>query len=152
MSLNKFQDSIIDTSIYQSLIEYLSINDRINFLYINKYTYNKIKVYLIKNIKNRTYNIIYKAMLKYINILKCVDYDTIYGLMDENKITRKLIALHYFKYYPKNHIPYLYNMGDGLKKKIIDRYKIKITNTPTRFDLYYLFKNIPLNYILFIGW
>ena len=112
------------------------------------------KRYVRKLIQNRAYILIFNLMLKNKNILKHItqhNFDTLYM---NNTLTKKTVALYYFKFYEKRFINAIYNEQHSGKKEIIDTYKDKdkITENPTRYDLYFLLKKIPIHDVLYIGW
>ena len=85
-------------------------------------------------------------------ILNNVSQINIHILTQNNVLTKKMLALYYFKYYDKQFIDIIYNKLHGYKKSIIEKYKTKYTNNPSRYDLYFLLKKIPISDVMTIGW
>ena len=145
-----FENTLINTNVYQIVLDYLSLKDIKNIIFLSKNIL--YKRYIRKLIKNRSCIFIFNIMLKNKNILKHItqhNFDTLYM---NNTLTKKTVALYYFKFYEKRFINAIYNEQRGGKKEIIDTYKDKITENPTRYDLYFLLKKIPIYDVLYIGW
>jgi hypothetical protein len=143
-----FETNLINKYIFD-FIYYLDIKDIMNTLFLNK-NINKIicNKYILDYIKN-------KASIKISNII--TKYFILITNMNDldigKKLSSKYIALYYYRYYNKNYINYYYNMQHCNKKKyIIDKYKNKYTDNPTRTDLFFLIRNIPIKDIMYIGW
>ena len=145
-----FENTLINTNVYQIILEYLSLKDINNVIFLSKNIL--YKRYIRKIIKNKASISIFNLMLKNRNILKNITHDNIDILFENNILTKKTFALYYFKFYEKRFINAIYNEQHGDKKEIIDRYKDKITENPSRYDLYLLFKKIPIYDVLYIGW
>jgi len=62
------------------------------------------------------------------------------------------LAFQFFRYYEKKYIKLWYNNHIEWKKKIIDKYKIKHTESPTRLELFKLILKIPIDDVSSIGW
>jgi len=145
-----FENTLINTNIYCIVLEYLSLKDINNIIFLSKNVL--YKKYVRKLIKNKARISIFNLMLKNRYILKNVTQRNINILLENNILTKKTFALYYFKYYEKRFINAIYNQQYGNKKLIIDTYKDKITEHPTRYDLYFLLKKIPIHDVLYIGW
>jgi hypothetical protein len=147
-----FENTLINTNVYQLVLDYLSLKDINNVIFFSKNVL--YKRYVCKLIKNRASISIFNLMLKNRNILKNITQRNFDILYMNNKLTKKTLALYYFKFYEKRFINAIYNEQHGNKKLIIDTYKDKdkITENPTRYDLYLLLKKIPIHDILYIGW
>lgn len=145
-----FENTIINTNVYQIVLNYLSLKDIKNVIFLSK---NLLyKRYIRKLIKNRAFIPIFNLMFKNRNILKNITSHNINLLFVNNILTKKTFALYYFKFYEKRFINSIYNEQHGDKKAIIDNYKDKITENPTRYDLYLLLKKIPVHDVIYIGW
>ena len=145
-----FENTLINTNVYQIVLDYISLKDIKNVIFLSKNTL--YKKYLCKLIKNRVFTPIFNIMIKNRNILKNITSNNFDMLYLNNFLTKKTIALYYFKFYEKIFINAIYNEQHGNKREIIDRYKDKITDNPTRYDLYNLLKKIPIHDIIYIGW
>jgi len=145
-----FENTLINTNIYCIVLEYLSLKDINNIIFLSKNIL--YKKYVRKLIKNKARISIFNLMLKNRYILKNVTQRNINILLENNILTKKTFALYYFKYYEKRFINAIYNQQYGNKKLIIDTYKDKITEHPTRYDLYFLLRKIPIHDVLYIGW
>lgn len=151
MSPNEiFENTLINTCIYQIILDYLSLKDINNVIFLSKNIL--YKRYIRKIIKNKASISIFNLMLKNKYILKNITCHNIDILFENNRLTKKTFALYYFKFYEKRFINAIYNEQHGDKKTIIDNYKDKITENPTRYDLYLLLKRIPIQDVLYIGW
>ena len=142
MSIN-LEKIILDSPIQMEICNYLKISDikKISFLtktiYLNKNNNNYSK----SLIKEKSIKIIINFFRKYLNMIK------------NDKLSDKMsLALYYFRYYEKDYIKSFYNINEDWKKIIINKYKTKFTDNPTRFDLYHLIKLIPVNETYSIGW
>jgi hypothetical protein len=131
--------------IYLLVIDFLSIKELKNLLEISpksniKYFEDYIKKKSIKKIINF---MIYTKFFLY-NILKNNDLF----------LTRKHIAFYFLKNYDLNSNLW-YNMEIPWKKKILEMYKekynLKKTNNPNKFDLFKLQKKMKVEDILNIG-
>lgn len=140
----------ISTDIYYVLFEFLKASEIKNLIKSNKSLYNndKIKIYAKKIILERCRDILIKFWRKYIYIGKIYNYQ----FNNEYKLTKKIIAFQFFKYYDKEFINLWYNNQVNWKKKIIDKYKTKHTYSPTRLDLFNLILKMPVNESITIGW
>ena len=142
MSIN-LEKIILDSPIQMEICNYLKISDikKISFLtktiYLNKNNNNYSK----SLIKEKSIKIIINFFRKYLNMIK------------NDKLNDKIsLALYYFRYYEKDYIKSFYNINVDWKKIIINKYKTKFTDNPTRFDLYHLIKLIPVDETYAIGW
>jgi hypothetical protein len=153
-------ESLSNCNLLLNIIEYLSINDTYKLILLNKSIYNNIDKNELKCILNINIKkmIIYKSIKKYINILKYIPdntNDTVIQVLNS-----KSLALFYYKHYPKDYISNFYNMDidDNLspKSEIIkqckNKYNLKKTNIPSRYDLYCLVKNMHINDTYYVGW
>ena len=145
-----FENTLINTNVYQIILDYMSLKDINNVIFLSKNV--SYKRYIRKIIKNKASISIFNLMLKNRNILKNITHDNFNMLYANNTLTKKTVALYYFKFYEKRFINAIYNEQYGNKRAIIDYYKDKITENPTRYDLYLLLKRIPIQDILYIGW
>lgn len=153
-------ESISNSNLLLNIIEYLSINDTYIIILLNKNIFNNINKielkYILKNITNKL--MIYKSIKNYVNILKYIPNSDNYI----NEQTPKSLALYYYKNYPKNCISSFYNMDMdndtdlGSKSVVIreckNKYNLKKTNIPSRYDLYCLVKNMSVDETSYIGW
>lgn len=147
-----------------SITDFLSIKDIHKIILLNKNIFNNIKKDELEYIiKNKAINIISKNMKKYTYVLKRIpkepDEDNNQLMENVNEITLKSIALYYYKNYPKDCISDYYNTDKnsiGIKSELIkgckEKYHLRETNTPSRYDLYYLIKHLRIDEIMFIGW
>lgn len=137
----------LNIDIYSNISEFLNPSDIKNLLKINKFLYKNIdfRKYIRELIFNKSANIIISFWKKYIILCK--------SCKNISFSTRKNTALFFFRYINNDdHINNWYNINIEWKKKIIDKYKIKKTDAPTRLDLYILIKKIPVEDVLSIGW
>ena len=161
LTINKiysFQTTFIDTYLYKELVPYLLGKDLINLLLVNKCIYNDpyIKQYI-----NKKSMYIIKLFKKYHTLNSFIqnefnDLLTNYFRLHRNFLdcilTRKYYAMLYYSYYHRKFRYVWYNEQIGYKKDIIDRYKKKITNEPTKYDLYILIKSMSISESMLIGW
>lgn len=148
MSIN-LEKIVLDSPMYMEICNYLQIKDIKNTYILTK------KIYLNENnIKYSKYLIRSKGIKIIINFFKKYLYE-IKKLNDNNYYLyedKRLVALYYFKFYEKEYIKSFYNINVIWKKKIIDKYKTKFTENPTRFDLYNLIKIMSIEDTISIGW
>ena len=154
------------TFLSYSLFEKI-ISGKIYFYIIGKYLDNdniKLLLTLSKNIYNNNkkfgYKIINDRIIKASKvILKFMKNYTMFMSINNNidinnyiNVTRKNMAVYYFRHYPKKYINSWYNIKISRKQQLIDDYKTYYTENPTRFDLYNLIKKMPINIVSDIGW
>ena len=152
---NIFEKIILDFNMHTLICEFLTIKSTKSLFLTNKKIYKDdiTRKYYYFILINKAKKIIFNFFKKIKNTLKIINNTTYNSLIYDNKIpTRIFLAYYYFKYYPKRHINELYNMNCIWKKAIIDKYKKKETNNPTRFDLFNLIRKIPVNDVFSIGW
>jgi hypothetical protein len=150
MSIN-LEKIILDSPIYIEICNYLQIKDIKNTYILTK------KIYCNKNnenyskylIKSKSIKIIIHFFKKYLIMIKKINNNQDDYYLNNDK---KFIALYYFKFYDKKYIKSFYNMSIPWKKDIINKYKTKFTENPTRFDLYNLIKLMPIEDTLSVGW
>lgn len=150
MSIN-LEEIILDSFLHIEICNYLTIKETINISFLTK------KIYLNENnkkyskdlIKKKSIKIIINIFKKYLLLIKKLYNEIYFDTLYENK---KFVALYYFKFYEKKYIKSFYNINVPWKKSIIDKYKTKFTENPSRFDLFHLLKNIPTEETLAIGW
>jgi hypothetical protein len=153
-NLSLLEKNLLNSHLHIVIGEYLSLNDNINLITISKKIYyNKINKYYCKYvITNLAKKIITRFIIKIYYFKKMITEDDCIMYINNNTLTKRYLALYYFKFYDKIHINNWYNFIPGLKRIIIEKYKTKITNNPNSFDLYNLIKRIPVEDTLFIGW
>jgi hypothetical protein len=152
--LSLFEETILDNYLHINIGEYLLINDNINLMISSKK--------ILNNKLNREYfryvtkivskKIILRFITKIYHFKKMINEDLFEILLDSNRLTKRFIALYYFKYYDNKYVESWYNFEIEWKREIIDKYKSKITDKPTKFDLFNLVKKIPVNDTFSIGW
>jgi hypothetical protein len=153
-----FESSLINTDLYKELVPYLLGKDLINLLLVSKYIYNEgfIKKYLDKKTQYIT-----KLFKKYhiLNSFVNNEFNTIsnnYFRVNRNfidcPIARKYQAMLYYSFYRRKYRYSWYNDQLVWKKVIVDTYKKKHTNEPTKYDLYILIKSMSVNESILIGW
>ena len=145
---------LIDIYLYINICDYLKINEIKNLFYsTKKICKNKNNIIFTKRIiLNRSSIKISELMKNYINLLKFINEDNYEILIENNRLTKKFNALFYLRYYDKKYVNSWYNQSPTWKKDIINKYKKKHTNNPTKYDLYYLIKSMPVDNVLSIGW
>jgi len=150
--MNLVKDILLEQPFHIIIGNYLNYDDNKKILLLNKLiSNNKINIsYGIKLIYGKSRKIIFNFMKKYLEYSRYIR--NIENLEIFNLITKKIIASYYFKFYDKQSIKNLYNNQSGLKKNIIDLYKTKNIDNPSRIDLYNLIKKIPIDDISYIGW
>ena len=144
MSIN-LEKIILDSPIQIEICNYLKISDIKNIHFLTK------NIYLNKNNNNYSKSIIKEKSIKII-IFFFKKYLKMIKKMNNNLNNKLSLALYYFRYYEKDNIESFYNINVSWKKIIIDKYKTKFTDNPTRFDLYNLIKLIPVDETYSIGW
>jgi len=136
----------LNIDIYCVICEFLNPSDIKNLINSNKLLNNNIafKLYIKKIILNRSTNILINFWRDYVSMCK-IYRDDVY-------LTKKALAFQFFRYYEKKYIKLWYNNHIEWKKKIIDKYKIKHTESPTRLELFKLILKIPIDDVSSIGW
>lgn len=147
-------DIFIDNYLYINICDYLKLDEIKNLFYsIKKICKNKNNIQYTKRIiLNKSSIKISELIKKYINLLKFINGDNYEILIENNRLTRKFNALFFFRFYDKIYINNWYNQIPIWKKDLINKYKKKYTNNPTKYDLYYLIKSMPIKDVLSIGW
>lgn len=155
---NYFEISILHTGLYKEILPYLYGKDLLYLSILNKYIYDEkyIQNYLFKKssciIKLfKRYHTLNSFIDKEYDTLQC-DHHNRYGSYLECSLARKYHAMLYYSFYLKEHRYILYNRQIGWKKDIVDFYKKKDTDKPTKYDLYLLIKNMPISEAILIGW
>ena len=147
------EKNIIESPIYIIMGEYLNISDNINlFTSIKKICKNSINIeYSFFLIKKKAITIIKRTIKKYITLKRTIInyFDT---LVRSTLITRRSLAIYYFVKYKKIHINGFYNFDNDIKINIINKYKDKITDNPSRLDLFNLIKKMNIHDVYYIGW
>ena len=150
--MNLVKDILLELPFHFIIGDYLNYRDNKKILLLNKsISCNKINIsYYMKIVYVKSRKIIFNFMKNYLEYSRYIK--NIYDLETSNLVTKKIIASYYFKYYDKKYIKSLYNDQVGLKKNIIELYKTENIDNPSRLDLYYLIRKMPLNDINYIGW
>ena len=142
---------IFEDFIYSRVCEYLSINDNKKLSLVNKKVNKNIlnkkirKFYILK----KSTVIITNLMKNYLFKIKILNLYYINGLIP---ILKRINALMFYRYYEKEYINGWYNIQIPWKKNLIDKYKKKLTTTPSRLDLYLLIKDMDIIETSSIGW
>jgi len=152
--LSLFEKNILGKNTHSLIGKYLSIKDNFSFIAvtnnINNNNENKICFnHLIKTIAQK---IIFRFMIKIKKFLEMVTEEIYLNMITSKTLTKRYLALFYFKFYDKRLINLWYNHELPIKKSIIDTYKIKITDFPSKFDFFNLIKKIPICDVFYIGW
>lgn len=149
--MTSFMDILIEQPFHIIIGEYIGLNDNRNLISLNKEIYNnKIsKTYFKKIVIEKSKKIIFNFMKKIVNHMKYVN-----KAYEDEIITRKNIALYYFKNYDKEYIKEWYNINIVWKKRILDKYKKNddIKENPSRYDLFKLIRKMDINHTYSIGW
>lgn len=142
---SKFENMVIEQPYYLLICDYLTLKDGKSMTLIKNTMYkNQIhKDYYQRSCNNKSVFIITRFMRKYINLSKNIIADS---------SDKRMNALYYFKYYPKEYINSWYNIGKGWKQNIIKKYNPKIKDNATRFDLFNLIKKMDIGDTHAIGW
>jgi hypothetical protein len=153
-NLSLLEKIILDNYLHINIGEYLSINDNINLMICSKKIFNnklnrEYFKYFTKIISKK---IISRFIIKIYHFKKMINDDNFNILFESNRLTKRFMALYYFKYYDNKFVESWYNFIPGWKRDIINKYKSKITDKPTKFDLFNLVKKIPVNDTFSIGW
>ena len=137
----------LDIYIYISVLDYLNIYDLKSILSIDL----KNKKYINELLIFKSSKIIQTFIKRTSYILKNIhEYNNI--LYYYNKISIKYIALYYIKHYTRDNIINFYNIPILWKRKIVDKYKLKFTDNPSKYDFFNLIKRMELDDIVTIGW
>ena len=152
--LSLLEKIILDNYLHINIGEYLSISDNINLIICSKKIFNnKLNREYFKYVTNiLSKKIIARFIIKIYHFKKMINEELFEILLDSNRLTKRFVALYYFKYYHNEYVRSWYNFEIQWKKDIIDKYKSKITDKPTKFDLFNLVKKIPVNDTFSIGW
>ena len=146
-------EKIISGSIYFYVIgEYLDSDNIKLLLTLSKNIYNNNKQFTYKIINDRIIRasqIILRFMKKY---TKFMLLNTNIVNFVNSIMTRKNVAVYYFRHYQKKYINGWYNIKIPWKQELINEYKTNYTENPTRIDLYILIKKMPINIVFDIGW
>jgi len=153
-NLSLLEKIILDNYLHINIGEYLSINDNINLMISSKKIFNnklnrEYFKYVTKIVPKK---IIARFITKIYDLKKMITEHDFEILLKSNRLTKRFMALYYFKYYDNHLVELWYNISGGWKGDIIEKYKSKITDKPTKFDLFNLIKKIPVNDTLAIGW
>lgn len=150
--MNLVKDILLEQPFHIMIGDYLNYADNKKILLLNKTIFNnKInRSYSVKLIYIKSSKIIFNFMKKYLEYSRYIR--DIENLEMFNLITKKIIASYYFKFYDKKYINSLYNNQTGLKKNIIELYKTKNIDNPSRIDLFNLIKKMPMDDVAYIGW
>ena len=146
------KDILIENPFHIIIVSYLNLNDNKNILLLNKLLFNnKInKLYYKKIININSRKIIFNFMKRYLDYINYIN--NIENLILLNLLTKRINASYFFKNYDKKYVNSWYNINISWKKNIIDLYKTKYTNNPSRIDLFNLIKKIPIDETFLIGW
>ena len=137
----------LDTYTYIAVLDYLNIFELKSVLSIDL----KNKKYIHYLLRCKASSIIKTFIKRTTYILKNLnEYNNI--LYYDNKISIKYIALYYIKYYTKENMIKFYNISILWKRQIIDKYKLKFTDNPSKYDFFNLIKRMALYDIVSIGW
>ena len=152
--LSLLEKNILGKNMHSLIGKYLSISDNRSFISITKNINNNTENKLCFNhlLKKKSCKIICNFMLKIRKFIENITEDIYYTMYTQNTLTKKYFALYYFKFYENRYIYSWYNGQDLFKKSIIDKYKIKITDSPTKFDLFNLIKRMNIYDVYYIGW
>lgn len=147
--------SIIEDSPLFSIIgSYLNIKDIENIFFLHKkICKNKNnKFYAKLLIKDKGSIKITNFFKRSINIFKYIEKINFEKKLRNTNLIRKITALYYFKFYDKSYTNSWYNLQIEWKKKILDQYKKKNIENPTKYDLFSLMKIMNPNDVFTIGW
>jgi hypothetical protein len=153
-NLSLLEEIILDNYLHINIGEYLSIIDNIKLITLSKQIFNnKINRKYFNSIINIiSKKVILRFIIKIYHFKKIINEHDFIKYIESNKLTKRYLALYYFKYYDIQYIDSWYNFIPGWKRDIIDIYKTKITDKPNSFDLFNLIKKIPVNDTFAIGW
>jgi len=142
---------IFEDFIYSRVCEYLSINDNKKLSLVNKKVNKNILIKKIRKfyILKKSTVIITKLMKIYLFKIKILN---LYYINGHIPILKRINALMFYRYYEKKYINGWYNIQIPWKKNLIDKYKKKLTTTPSRLDLYLLIKDMDIIETSSIGW
>jgi hypothetical protein len=152
--LSLLEEIIFENYLHINIGEYLSIIDNIKLITLSKQVLNnKInRDYFNIIIKKVSKKVILSFITKIYHFKKIINEHDFNIYFESNKLTKRYLALYYFKYYGTEYVDSWYNFIPGWKRDIIEKYKTKITDKPNSFDLFNLIKKIPVNDTLAIGW
>ena len=152
--LSLLEEIIFENYLHINIGEYLSIIDNIKLITLSKQIFNnKINRKYFNSIINIiSKKVILRFIIKIYHFKKIINEHDFIKYIESNKLTKRYLALYYFKYYDIQYIDSWYNFIPGWKRDIIDIYKTKITDKPNSFDLFNLIKKIPVNDTFAIGW
>lgn len=137
----------LDIYTYISVLDYLNISDLKSILSIDL----KNKKYIHYLLRRKSLSIIKSFIKRTTYILRNLnEYNNI--LYYANKMSSKYIALYYIKHYTKENIISFYNIQILWKRKIIDKYKLKFTDNPSKYDFFNLITRMELDDIVTMGW
>jgi hypothetical protein len=142
---------IFEDFIYSRVCEYLSINDNKKLSLVNKKVYKNTlnkkirRLYIVK----KSTVIITNLMKNYLFKIRILN---LYYINEWIPVSKKINALMFYRYYEKEYINGWYNNQIPWKKNLIDKYKKKITTSPSRLDLYLLIKDMDVIESSSIGW
>jgi hypothetical protein len=153
-NLSLFEKIILESHLYINIGEYLSVTDNINLIICSKKIFNnklnrEYFKYITKIVEKKIIVRFIKKIYYFKKIITEYDYE-IY--LQSNTLTKRYLALYYFKFYGIKYVNDWYNFTPGWKGDIIEKYKTKIIDKPNSFDLFNLIKKIPVNDTLAIGW
>jgi len=153
-NLSLLEKNILSNYLYINIGKYLSLNDNINLIYSSKKIFNnKINRYCCKYlIDYLSKKIILRFIIKIYYFKKIITEDDCNMYLQSNTLTKRYLALYYFKFYGIKYVNDWYNFNPCRKRDINEQYKTKITDKPNSFDLYNLIKRIPVEDTLYIGW
>jgi hypothetical protein len=128
----------------------LSLKDIQNVIFLNKSIFKNIDRkslnYIVKNIASK---LIIKNIKSFTFYLKNIN-------VNNNNFIDNIFknAVYFYKYYPKRFINEYYNMNtqNNIIEICKEKYNLKITDNPSRYDLFNLVKNLNFNDLLFLGW
>jgi len=152
--LSLLEQIIFDNYLHINIGEYLLVNDNINLMFSSKEIFNnklnhKYFKYITKIVEKK---IILRFITKIYHFKKIINEHDFNIYFESNKLTKRYLALYYFKYYGTEYVDSWYNFIPGWKRDIIEKYKTKITDKPNSFDLFNLIKKIPVKDTLAVGW
>ena len=154
-----FTESILYTDIYKEIVPYLQCKDIVCLMTVNKYIYEN-KLHITKYLHKKSSYII-KLFKKYHTLNSFIQnefndithkYYKMYRHFLDTPLVRKYQAMLYYSYYERKYRYMYYNEQVSWKKEIVDAYKTIDTNDPTKYDLFVLIKNMPIQMSSEIGW
>jgi len=153
--MSQFEIFVSGHHFYYIISEYLSIDDIINCLLINKnfcfnQTNRKYSKRIIEDKIKLASNKISIFMTKYCKYVKYINYVVDHGL--EGYMTQKMNAIYYYQNYEAKYINDWFNIKILHKKHIISKYNKYICNNYKRIHLYNTIKSMPIKDSFYIGW